>query len=113
MAYPRPTVTTLTTGTKHRQQKRSMPLQIYSMQTLLPKLLAAICLPCIENQGLHSAGHSISLSGRPQKTAGRKAFIGVCHAVNVVFPTDIDDRVTNMHDSSLARLARAVRRVVK
>lgn len=64
-----------------------------------------------ERKGLISGRHHyMSASRHPRKTKGRRAFVGVCQAVNVIMPIDIDHEVENMHASSIARLARAVKK---
>ncbi len=66
----------------------------------------------IEQKGLLSSGRGRreSLQNQPRRTAGRKAFVGVCNAVNVVIPIDVNYEVTSMHGSGLAKLARTVKR---
>lgn len=63
----------------------------------------------IETKGLLPNGRR-SESHRHHRTAGRSAFVGVCRAVNVVAPVDLNEDVTSMHGSSLAKLARTVMR---
>ncbi|KAK4580534.1 hypothetical protein LTR86_000737 [Recurvomyces mirabilis] len=44
-----------------------------------------------------------SVDSPGQKTTTRKAFVGFCHAVNVVIPVDVDEETTSMHGSTLAK----------
>ena len=63
-----------------------------------------------EQKYLLSNGRRTSLQQGSQKTVSRKAYLGVCKAVDVFIPIDINREVTCMHDSSLARLARVVKK---
>jgi len=65
-----------------------------------------------EKAPLHS-GHYLpdSISGpssqyRPQRTPGRKAFVGACEVVNTFIPIDIDHEATTMENSHITRLKR-------
>lgn len=64
----------------------------------------------LEKKGLLSRSRAISVQREPQRTRGRQAFVGVCRVMSIAVPIDIDDEVTNMHGSSLAKLARVVKR---
>lgn len=63
----------------------------------------------IETRGLLTDGRRIK-PDRPHRTVGRSAFVGVCRVVNVVAPIDFDEDVKSMQGSSLAKLARTVKR---
>ncbi|KAK3671055.1 hypothetical protein LTR78_009016, partial [Recurvomyces mirabilis] len=52
--------------------------------------------------GHHHRQSSVDLQS--QRTPARKAFVGLCHAVNVVIPVDVDDGATSMQASSLAKV---------
>ena len=43
-----------------------------------------------------------------KKTKGRKAFVGICDAINFVIPIDINDEATSMSESSLGKMGKAV-----
>jgi hypothetical protein len=50
-----------------------------------------------------------SLEAPQQKTAGRKVFVGVCDAINLVIPLEINREATSMRDSGLANLTELYR----
>ena len=64
----------------------------------------------LEQRRLLSSGRNPLLHHRPQpqRTKGRKTFLGICNAVNVVIPIDVNEEATSMRGSSLAKLARTV-----
>lgn len=64
----------------------------------------------IERQGLLSRGRRVSSPRESQKTVGRQAFVRACRVMSIAVPIDIDDDVTNMHGSSLAKLVRVVKK---
>ena len=64
----------------------------------------------LERKGLLGGGRRATLQDPSQITRGRKAFVGVCKAMDVIIPLDINEEATSMQDSGLAKLARAVKR---
>lgn len=66
----------------------------------------------IETRGLLTNGRRMSSTRQRQKSVSRNAFVGVCNAVNVIIPMDIDEEVTSMQGSSVVKLAKTVKRKV-
>jgi hypothetical protein len=44
-----------------------------------------------------------------RKTTGRKAYLGACKALDLMFPIDYNEDATSMRDSSVAKLARTLK----
>jgi len=63
-----------------------------------------------EQKYLLSSGRRATLPHGPRKTAGRKAYLGVCWGLDLFVPIDINEEATSMQDSSLAKLVRVVKR---
>ena len=60
-----------------------------------------------EQHAPHSASGSTSRNRyRPQRTPGRKAFVGACEVVNTFIPIDIDHEATTMENSHVNRLGK-------
>lgn len=66
----------------------------------------------IETRGLLENGRRMSSTRQRQKSVSRNAFVGVCNAMNVIIPMDIDEEVTTMQGSSVVKLAKTVKRKV-
>jgi hypothetical protein len=69
----------------------------------------------ISNRGILSSrdvfGRARSVPDAGQKTASRKAFVVACKTVDVFVPLDVNEDITTMRGSSIAKLGRSVRRI--
>lgn len=63
-----------------------------------------------DQRRLLSNNYQMASRDRQQKTTSRRVFLGVCHAANMVVPIDVDKNVTSMHTSSLAKVARVLKK---
>ena len=64
----------------------------------------------VENTSLlpHQRQRFASAPGQLQKTKGRKAFVYMCDAVDLLIPVDVNDEATSMRESSLGKVALAM-----
>jgi hypothetical protein len=63
--------------------------------------------------GQHPRPRYASEPSLQKKTKGRKAFVGLCDAINIIVPIDINKEATSMSESSLIQTGRAIQEMVE